>query len=164
MNYNTPVNDSKGIRAKTYRGTVATKDDASLLSLKENIKKLNAVARKRNKDIMEEALQNGGKLYRYSREQNGWVLTNANVEHFKPTYNVRVMPRGPRQAIKEQARAKGYICDLRIYLPQEFATHFDVYVSKIHNEREGYVHKLREISKNNIISNAIKSLKALGNR
>ncbi len=139
MIYKTPANDTTSARVKSYRGTVKTKTDASLLALKTNVQKINADAVAVNKQIIEQAMQYDGKVYKYSHDTGVWSWVDLNANHLRNIYKVRVMGRGPRESIAGEARAKGYICDLSCYLPQEFATHFDVYVNKDRTRMENMI-------------------------
>lgn len=140
MIYRKPANDKNSARVKSYRGTVKTLADDSLLALKENIRTINAEARIRNKEIVARAQMNNGLVQAYDRDTNSTRWVELSAQHLRPTYRVRTMGRGPREAVVAAARSKGYICDLAVYLPQEFATHFDVYVQKNYAELEKVAH------------------------
>ncbi len=120
---------SKDARVKSYRFSTDSKDSEEVLTLRLQIKRRNAEIREYNKRI---AAYIAAGVTKKTKILGTWVEVPYCYEDILDTYRVRVMGRGPRAAIKQRARELGYICDVNLYLPQELAEYFDVYVG--HND------------------------------
>lgn len=117
--YSLPANNKNGTRTINYQFSVNSKNDADLLTLKENI------ARK-NKEVREGVRNGTKKLWSYHDQPHGWRLQR-----------VRLMARGSRRGIKAYIdEATGTIRAKKVAvhsnadccLQHKYATHFDVYV------------------------------------